>query len=60
MTMFKLSFGREKGWVDLRAIASARRDLDIEYVERRLIGLPGPAMLPGVTRLRRLLREAHG
>lgn len=60
LTVFKLSFGREKDWVDLRAIASARRDLDVEYVERQLIGLRGPAMHSRVTRLRRLLREAHG
>lgn len=60
LAVFKLSFGREKDWVDLRSIASSRSDLDIDYVERQLIGLRGPAMYPRVTRLRRLLREARG
>ncbi|MGH9223291.1 MAG: hypothetical protein ACRD2W_05805 [Acidimicrobiales bacterium] len=57
LALFKLSFGRDKDWVDLRAIASARPDLDADYVERQLVGLRGPSMYPRLARLRRLLRE---
>jgi hypothetical protein len=60
LVVFKLSFGREKDWVDLRSIASSPRDLDADYVERQLIGLRGPGMYPKVTRFRRLLREERG
>lgn len=59
LALFKLSFGREKDWVDLRSIAASQTDLDVDYVERQLIGLRGPAMYPRVARLRRLLREAQ-
>lgn len=59
LAVFKLSFGREKDWVDLRSVASSRGDLDAEYVERQLIGLRGPSMYPRMTRFRELLREAR-
>lgn len=52
LALFKLSFGRDKGWVDLRAMARARPALDIDYIERRLIGLRGRSMYPRVVRLR--------
>jgi hypothetical protein len=60
LALFKLSFGREKDWVDLRSIASSQPGLDVEYVERQLVGLRGPGMYPRLTRLRRLLREERG
>ena len=60
LTVFKLSFGREKDWVDLRSIASSQSALDVDYVERQLIGLRGPGMHPRLTRFRRLLREERG
>jgi len=59
LAMFKLSFGRDKDWVDLRAMATARPDLDVDYIERQLIGLRGPAMHPRVARLRGFLRAAQ-
>jgi len=59
LALFKLSFGRDKDWMDLRAMATARPDLDVEYVERQLIGLRGPAMYPRLARLRSLLRAAQ-
>jgi hypothetical protein len=59
LAVFKLSFGREKDWVDLRSMAS-QADIDADYVERQLIGLRGPQMYPRVTRFRRLLREERG
>lgn len=58
LALFKLSFGRDKDWVDLRAIANARPALDVGYVERQLLALRGPTMHPRLARLRALLREA--
>ena len=58
LALFKLSFGREKDWVDLRAMALGRPDLDVAYVERQLLRLRGAHMHPRLARLRRLLREA--
>jgi hypothetical protein len=60
LAVFKLSFGREKDWVDLRSIAAWQRGLDPDYVERQLVGLRGPGMYPRLTRFRRLLREERG
>ncbi len=59
LTVFKLSFGRDKDWVDIRAIARARADLEVAYIEDQLLGLRGPRMHPRLARLRRLIREAH-
>jgi hypothetical protein len=60
LVVFKLSFGREKDWVDLRRMVSAHPDLDVEYIDRQLIGLRGPMMYPRLARLRRFLREGSG
>ena len=57
LLVFKLSFGREKDWVDLRSIAAAGGDVDMDYIERQLVGLRGPAMYPRLSRFRQLLRE---
>jgi hypothetical protein len=57
LAMFKLSFSRDKDWVDLRAMAKARPDLDVAYIERQVLHLRGPSMHPRLVRLRRLLRE---
>lgn len=57
LVVFKLSFGRDKDWVDLRQIADARPDLDIDYVHDQLIGLRGSSMHPRLARMRRLLRR---
>lgn len=56
LTLFKLSFGRPKDWVDVTAIARGRPDLDVDYIERQLVELRGPAMYPRLARLRALLR----
>jgi hypothetical protein len=58
LAVFKLSFGRDKDWVDLRSIARARPDLDVGYIEDQLVGLRGPGMYPRVVRMRGLLRAA--
>lgn len=60
LTVFKLSFGRDKDWVDLRSICRARPDLDVEYIERQLVALRGPHMHPRLARLRTLLRLREG
>ena len=60
LAVFKLSFGRDKDWVDLQAMARARPDLDVAYVERQLLHLRGPTMHPRLARLRQLLRDASG
>jgi hypothetical protein len=57
LAVFKLSFGRDKDWVDLRAMAGARPDLELEYVERQVVGLRGPSMYPRVARLRSFMRS---
>jgi hypothetical protein len=54
LVVFKLSFGRDKDWVDIRQIFRAGVVLDVEYVERQLIELRGPTMYPRVVRLRSL------
>ena len=59
LVVFKLSFGRDKDWVDLRAIARSVEHLDLAYIERQLLGLRGSSMHPRLTRLRRLVREAE-
>ena len=59
LAVFKLSFGRAKDWVDLAAMAAAVT-LDLDYIERQLIGLRGPSMHPRVARLRAIARNAGG
>lgn len=59
LVVFKLSFARDKDWVDLGAIARSQPGLDLVYVERQLIGLRGPAMHPRLARLRGLIRAAE-
>ena len=56
LAMFKLSFGRDKDWVDVRRLVESHPELDIDYVERQLIGIRGPTMYPRVARLRAMAR----
>lgn len=55
LAVFKLSFGRDKDWVDLRQIVRSGLALDIDYIERQLIALRGPTVYPRLARLRSLL-----
>ena len=57
LALFKLSFGRDKDWVDLRRLVRGSPGLDAAYIEAQLIGLRGPTMYPRLARLRRLIRE---
>ncbi len=52
LTVFKLSIGRDKDWVDLRQIAAAEPNLNLEYVEEQLLTLRGPSMHPRLARFR--------
>ena len=58
LALFKLSFGRDRDWVDLRRLAASVPDLDLDYVERQLLALRGPTMYPRLARFRRIVREA--
>ena len=55
LAVFKLSFGRDKDWVDLRQIVRSGLALDVDYIERQIIKLRGPTMYPRLARLRSLL-----
>ena len=57
LAVFKLSFGRPKDWVDLRVMATSAT-LDLDYIERQVVGLRGPSMHPRVARLRAIVRTA--
>lgn len=52
LSIFKLSYGRPQDWVDLRAIAAARPDIDVEAIEELLVALRGPTMYPRIVRFR--------
>lgn len=54
LALFKLSFGRDKDWVDLRGMVRSGLSLDVDYIERQLISLRGPTMYPRLVRLRSL------
>ncbi|HUP69385.1 MAG TPA: hypothetical protein VM142_06170 [Acidimicrobiales bacterium] len=56
LVVFKLSFNRDKDWVDIRQLFVAGTDLDLDYVEAQLIALRGPSMYPRLARLRALAR----
>lgn len=58
LCVFKLSFGRPKDWVDIRAMAAARPTLDITYIETQAVAIRGPTMYPRVARLRWFLRQS--
>ncbi len=56
LVVFKLSFNRDKDWVDIRQVLVAGTGLDLDYVERQLIALRGPTMHPRLARLRAMVR----
>lgn len=57
LVVFKLSFGRDRDWTDIRAIARAGATLDLDYIERQLLALRGPTMHPRLARLRATLSQ---
>lgn len=60
LAVFKLSFGRDKDWVDLRHLLAAQPAIDLAYVEAQLIALRGATMYPRLARLRVMARRAQG
>ncbi|HVE46659.1 MAG TPA: hypothetical protein VNA57_07930 [Acidimicrobiales bacterium] len=56
LVVFKLSFNRDKDWVDIRQLFVAGTSIDLDYVERQVIALRGPTMHPRVARLRAMAR----
>ncbi len=59
LSVFKLSYGRPQDWVDLRAIAAARPDIDVEVIEDLLVALRGPTMYPRMVRFRSFLAASQ-
>jgi hypothetical protein len=55
LVLFKLSFGRDKDWVDVRQLCRSGVTLDVDYIERQLIAVRGPHMYPRLARLRSLV-----
>jgi hypothetical protein len=58
VVLFKLSFNRDKDWVDIRRMLEERPDLDLDYVERALIEMRGPTMYPRMARVRTVAIQA--
>ena len=56
LCVFKLSFGRDKDWVDLRNIAEQAITLDLDIIEDTVVALRGDAIRPRMARLRALRR----
>jgi hypothetical protein len=54
IALFKVSFNRDKDWVDLRHLVRDGPPLDLDYIESTLVGLRGPTMHPRIARLRAL------
>lgn len=55
IALFKVSFNRDKDWVDLRNMVRGGPPLDVDYVEETLIAIRGPKMYPRIARLRALV-----
>jgi transcriptional regulator with XRE-family HTH domain len=56
LTVFKISFGRTKDWVDIEAMVTAGTAIDPDYIEHQLVGLKGSTAYPAAARFRALLR----
>jgi hypothetical protein len=56
LTIFKMSSGRTKDWVDIYAMVTAGTPIDADYVERELVHFKGPTAYPSVARLRAMLQ----
>ena len=56
LTVFKMSFGRTKDWVDIEAMIVAGTPIDADYVEHQLVQFKGTTAYPSAARLRAMLR----
>lgn len=59
LVMFKMSFNRDKDWVDIHHLLEHTPNLDINYIERQIISLRGPTMYPRLAVLRDASRKVH-
>jgi hypothetical protein len=57
LTVFKMSFGRTKDWVDIEAMIAAGTPIDADYVEHQLVQFTGSTAYPSAARLRAMLRR---
>lgn len=57
---FKVSFNRDKDWVDIRRVLEHEPTLDLDYLEQAVIALRGPRMHPRIARVRAMARTAAG
>jgi hypothetical protein len=55
IALFKVSFNRDKDWVDLRHMIRAGTPLDLDYLEDTLVAIRGPQMYPRIARLRAMV-----
>ena len=60
ITLFKVSFNRDKDWVDIRHIVRDGPPLDLDYIEEVLVAVRGPRMYPRIARLRALVANQGG
>lgn len=58
VVVFKLSFNRDKDWVDVRRVVTDGPDLDVPYIDRMLLAIRGPQMHPHLARLRAMVADA--
>ena len=56
---FKVSFNRDKDWVDIRGLLEHEGPIDLDYVERAVLALRGPRMHPRMARVRAMARAAR-
>ncbi len=59
IVLFKLTFNRDKDWVDIRRVVADGPDLDLEYIDRKVVEIRGPGMHPRVARLRAMVKTAN-
>lgn len=58
VVVFKVSFNRDKDWVDIRRLLEHEHAVDLDYIERQALALRGPQMHPRVARVRAMARRA--
>jgi len=56
LTVFKMSFGRTKDWVDIEAMIAAGTPINADFVERQMVRFKGVTAYPSVARLRAMLQ----
>jgi hypothetical protein len=57
LSVFKISFGRPKDWVDIEAMLAAGTPIDPDFVEHQLVRFNGPTAYPAAARFRALVQS---